>query len=226
MKYGAAEIAAEMTREILADFYTSKERLPSERKLLARFGCARGTIRQALLQLEEQGLIHTKPGSGSYVIHPQKPLNITGIDQARPLELIDARFALEPHICRLAVLQATGRDLERAESLLQEMEHCEGDMIKFAAADAAFHVLLAETTENSILIWVVQQINSVRAHKQWERMRNLTLTPPMVASYNHQHRQIFNAICERQPERAAEAMKRHLDEARHSLTQAVSDGAE
>ena len=71
---------------------------------------------------------------------------------------------------------------------------------------------------------MVQQINSVRAHKQWERMRNLTLTPPMVASYNRQHREIFNAIAARQPEQAADAMKRHLDEARRSLTQAVSDG--
>ena len=224
MKYGAVEIAGEITREILADIYLHRERLPSERKLLERFGCARGTIRQAFFLLEQRGLIETKPGSGSYVIHQQKPHNITGIDQARPLELIDARFALEPHICRLAVLQATGRDLEQAESLLLEMESCSDDMMKFATADAAFHVLLAETTENSILIWVVQQINKVRTHKQWERMRNLTLTPPMVASYNRQHREIFNAIATRQPEQAADAMKRHLDEARRSLIQAVSDG--
>ncbi|MBT5678169.1 MAG: FadR family transcriptional regulator, partial [Marinovum sp.] len=128
MKYGAVEIAGEITREILADVYLQKERLPSERKLLERFGCARGTIRQALSLLEDRGLIEIKPGSGSYFIHQHKTRNITGIDQARPLELIDARFALEPHICRLAVLQATGRDLEQAESLLLEMENCNDDM--------------------------------------------------------------------------------------------------
>ena len=57
MIYGAVEIAGEITREILADVYLQKERLPSERKLLERFGCARGTIRQALSLLEDRGLI-------------------------------------------------------------------------------------------------------------------------------------------------------------------------
>ena len=221
---GAPEVAAEIKRQILAGAYANQERLASERKLSEQFSCARGTIRQALIQLEQHGFVQIKPGSGSYVTQPEKTLDMSEIDQARPLELIDARFALEPHICRLAVLQATGRDLDKADALLREMEACGRDMEKFATLDTAFHVLLAETTENSILIWVVRQINSVRAQKQWERMRALTLTPPMVAQYNLQHRAIFDAISARHPEQAAEAMKRHLDAARSSLTQAVSDG--
>jgi GntR family uxuAB operon transcriptional repressor len=222
--YGAPDVAIEIKRKILAGAYSNQERLASERKLSERFSCARGTIRQALIQLEQQGLVQIKPGSGSYVLRPEKTLDMSEIDQARPLELIDARFALEPHICRLAVLQATGRDLDKANALLHAMEACGTNMEKFATLDAAFHVLLAETTENSILIWVVRQINSVRAQKQWERMRALTLTPPMVEQYNLQHRTIFDAISARHPEQAAEAMKHHLDTARFSLTQAVTDG--
>jgi DNA-binding FadR family transcriptional regulator len=222
--FGAPDVAIEIKRQILAGAYANQERLASERKLSERFSCARGTIRQALIQLEHQGFLQIKPGSGSYVSRPEKTLDLSEIDKARPLELIDARFALEPHICRLAVLQATGRDLDKANALLREMEASGADMEKFATLDTAFHVLLAETTENSILIWVVRQINSVRAQKQWERMRALTLTPPMVEQYNLQHRAIFDAILARHPEEAAEAMKCHLDTARLSLTQAVSDG--
>ena len=60
-----------VVREVLAltssgDF-SEGSRLPAERVLCERFGVSRGTIRQALCDLEEMGIIETRPGSGSYV---------------------------------------------------------------------------------------------------------------------------------------------------------------
>ena len=48
-------------------------------------------------------------------------------------------------------------------------------------------------------------------------MRHLTLNEQMIADYNNQHRQILNAIRSREPERAANQMKTHLESARVSL---------
>ncbi|HEY4066107.1 MAG TPA: histidine utilization repressor [Burkholderiaceae bacterium] len=47
-------------------------RLPSERELVLEFGCARMTVHRALRELEEEGLIERRRGSGSYVaeLHP------------------------------------------------------------------------------------------------------------------------------------------------------------
>jgi len=47
-------------------------RLPSERELVQTFGCARMTVHRALRELEEEGLIERRQGSGSYVaeLHP------------------------------------------------------------------------------------------------------------------------------------------------------------
>ena len=47
-------------------------RLPSERELVLEFGCARMTVHRALRELEEEGLIERRQGSGSYVaeLHP------------------------------------------------------------------------------------------------------------------------------------------------------------
>ena len=51
-------------------------------------------------------------------------------------------------------------------------------------------------------------------------MRHLTLDSRTIGIYNVQHRQILNAVRTREPERAANIMKEHLETARLSLTRA------
>ena len=96
------------------------------------------------------------------------------------------------------------------------------DPSAFSIADKAFHALLAKTTGNKLLIWIVSQINSVRNQEQWSRMRHLTLNTSTISQYNLQHRQIIEAIRSREPELAASYMQQHLEAARLSLTRAAS----
>lgn len=221
-KPGATEIAGILRREIAKGVLASKDRLPAERILAEKYGVARGTVREALNQLDSEGLVEIRAGSGTYVIYDPAERANTVISNARPLELIDARFALEPHICRLAVLHATPEDFRKAEDLLTEMEANVSDPVVFSRADTKFHTLLAETTNNSLLIWIISQINSVRNQEQWAHMRAITLDESIMAQYNKQHRQILNAIRTREPERAATLMKQHLETARLSLTRAAA----
>jgi GntR family uxuAB operon transcriptional repressor len=221
-RIGAAEITAMLRKEIASGQLQPRDRLPPERVLAEAHGVARGTVREALTRLAREGLVEIRPGSGTYVIYEPEPVASTVIENARPLELIDARFALEPHICRLAVLHARLQDFERAEALLARMESSVEDPVGFSEADAAFHNLLAEITGNGLLLGMVNQINAVRDHEQWSRMRTLTLGPSIIAQYNTQHRQIVNAIRSREPERAAALMKEHLETARLSLTRAAA----
>jgi GntR family uxuAB operon transcriptional repressor len=220
-RMGSSEIAGLLRREIEAGRFAVRDRLPSERKLAEEYGVARGTVREALNRLAEQGLVDVRPGSGTYVApEPAEQTNAV-VSNARPLELIDARFALEPHICRLAVLHARKQDFLRAEELLSDMEASVSDPRAFSAADTAFHNLLAEITGNSLLIAIVGQISSVRNQQQWSRMLHLTLNETTINRYNMQHRQILDAIRNREPERAATLMKEHLETARLSLTRAA-----
>ena len=135
--------------------------------------------------------------------------------------MIDARFALEPHICRLNVLHGRKSDFDQLEALCEQMEASVKDPGGFAEADALFHKLLAETTGNALLIWIIGQINTVRSRDEWTRMRHLTLNETIINQYNAEHRQILNAIRTREPERAASLMKEHLETARLSLTRAA-----
>lgn len=221
-KRGSAEIAGLLRQDIRQGKLMSQERLPAERLLAETYAVARGTVREALNQLANDGLVEIRRGSGTYVLANDAYATNPVVENATPLELIDARFALEPHICRLAVLNARSADLKKAEELVVQMESCLEEPARFSVCDTAFHTLLAETTGNRLLIWIVAQINGVRNQDQWARMRQLTLNETTIAEYNAHHREVFEAIRNREPERAATIMKQHLEAARLSLTRAAS----
>jgi len=218
-KLGAPDLAAVLRREISEGHFGHNERLPAERDLARRFGVARGTVREALRQLEELTYVERRPGSGTYVIYVDENTPRAVVEMTRPIDLVDARFALEPHICRLAVLQATVRDFERADAILRQMENCGADVEAFAEGDEAFHMMLADVTGNPMIRWMMTQVCKVRGHTQWAQVRTLTLDSEMIARYNREHRGILDAIRAREPELAAERMKAHLGEARLSLMQ-------
>ncbi len=66
------EIKASIRRRIADGGWQPGVRLPSERELVQEFGCARMTVHRALRELEDEGLIERRQGSGSYVaeLHP------------------------------------------------------------------------------------------------------------------------------------------------------------
>ena len=196
------------------------DRLPAERELAGQYSVSRGTVRRALAELVAFGLVDVRPGSGAYVAGGGGNSAAPSLENVRPLELIDVRFALEPHICRLAVLNAVKTDFDELEELLTAMESEAQDASAFAGHDTMFHAKLAEITGNQLLMWLSAQANSVRGHPEWTRMRRLTLEPGIISNYNRQHRAIVEAIRARDPEPAAQNMKDHLETARLSLTRA------
>ena len=217
-KLGSSDIASQLRREINSGSLQRFERFQPERSLALNYNVSRGTIRAAINKLEIEGLVETKAGSGTYISKKDSGENSSVIQNARPLELVDARFALEPHICRLAVLHGRQADFEKLENFLEAMEKNSDNPIIFGDSDTAFHRALAESTGNSLLIWMIEQITSVRNQDEWDRMRHLTLNENIIKKYNTQHRDTLNAIRAREPEKAAKMMREHLQTARLSLT--------
>lgn len=220
-RVGAGDIAVQVRRRITGGDLLKGERLPPERAFAEQFGVSRGTVRDALRRLEEGGFVEKRPGSGTYVCFSE--VETASIARSTsPLELIDTRFALEPQIVRLAVLNATERALAKAERALEVMERNEADADAFAAGDETFHLALAECTRNSMLVWITERVTEVRNNTEWARMRQITLSRAMIRRYNAQHRAVFEAVRTRNAEQAARAMKAHLDLARKSLVDAAS----
>jgi len=202
--------------------YRLNDRLPSERFLVQRYSVTRGTIRSALKQLANEGLLTIKSGSGSYIAYSNQEETIFPIIQSTsPLELVDTRLALEPQVARLAVLHATTQDIENLKKALSDLEANELDWQSFSKADEEFHRLMVECSHNSLLIWIHEKISQVRNQTQWNFMKKRTLKADSMKVYNQHHRSIFEAIERRDPEAAAALATEHLNYAKASLTQAI-----
>ena len=221
---GPRAISAYLQRAIETGAYGEGDRLPPERELAATFQAARSTVRRALDQLEKAGLVSRRLGSGTFVGATTSANRKTHdlADQVSPIQLIEARLAVEPFTTRLAVLHATRRNLDDMELVLKHAEESLADKDDFSKWDGEFHLLIAHASGNPLLINVYRQINHVRLHAQWDAMKEKILTPDVVTAYNRQHRAIFNALNERDAQGAYALITEHLEKAREDLVKANS----
>lgn len=215
---GSAAIAARLRQAILDGSYAYGERLPAERELAEHFSASRSTVREALRRLEAAHLVTRRIGSGTFVSHRQTLAGDGNIAElTSPLELVDVRLGIEPHMTRLAVVHATARDLDRLNEALLRVESSGDDQEYFSRADEQFHLLLAECTQNPLMVWLYQQINDVRSHALWESMKDKVLTGPRIAEYNRDHRQLYEALRSRDGDTAVAIIRSHLEKARRDL---------
>ena len=214
---GSAAIAARLRQAILDGKYADGERLPAERDLAQHFDASRSTVREALRRLEETHLVTRRIGSGTFVTH-RPALDQSNIAEVTsPIELIEVRLAVEPQMARLAVVNATQRDLERMGEALRRVESCGNDREHFSRADEQFHLMLAECTRNPLMVWLYRQINDVRSHALWDGMKDKILTEARIGEYNRQHRELYEALCNRDVDAAAQIIAAHLEKARRDL---------
>ncbi len=220
---GSAWITAQLRQAILEGAYAHGEKLPAERQLAEAFGASRTTVRIALGQLEEERLVSRKVGSGTYVNYRSRSETADIAEITSPIELTEVRLGVEPHMVRLAVLNATARDLDRLQEAVEHMESGSLDPESFTQLDEQFHLMIAESTHNPLLVWIYRQINDVRCHAQWAAMKDKVLTSERITEYNRQHRNLFETIRSRDVEGAVAIVTNHLHYARRQLMGAASD---
>lgn len=214
---GSVWIAAQLRRAIHAGTYQHGEKLPAERHLADAFEASRTTVRLALDKLEQERLVTRRVGSGTFVNHrPVSDLDNIA-DSTSPLEMIEARLGIEPHMTRLAVLNATNRDIEKMTEVIDSAEAAGDNSEVWTEWDTQFHLLLAEAAHNRLILWLYQHVNEIRSHDQWRSMREKVLTPARIAEYNRQHRALLGAIASRDVEGAAAMVTSHLHFARRQL---------
>ena len=103
-----ATVKAALRERIAQGGWEPGVRLPSERELVQTFGCARMTVHRALRELEEEGLIERRQGSGSYVaeLHP-----ISNLLQVRDIheEIRERGHVHTTRVCSVAREKADAR---------------------------------------------------------------------------------------------------------------------
>ena len=213
-----SEVFIQLKEKIVDGEYHNNERLPAERDLAEAFGVARGTIRSALEQLETAGYVKKKTGSGTFVSHYRGFDQFNIEDDVSPIELIDARLAIEPYIVKLAILNANQRSLREIDHTLREaVKHCDNPN-DFSHYDEAFHLQLARCAQNPLLEWIYGKINDIRSHKQWNVSKAAVLSEEKMVKYCNEHRALFEAIKRRDQKEAGQIITEHLLRAKRHLS--------
>lgn len=215
---GARSIADKIRQSIGSGRFTNGDQLPSERELSEAYDASRSTIRKALDNLELEGMVARKVGSGTFVTHIVEKDDIEKVvGEISPIQLIDARIGFERQMLRLAVIHATAKDMTSLSDILEELDQSENDNVLFTQLDSDFHKAIAIASGNPLILQLYNQINEVRTHSQWQAARKSVLTPQKIRQYNDYHRQIFQALESRDVNTAIDALNLHMDLARRDL---------
>ncbi len=190
------------------------ERLPPERALSAQLEVPRATVREALIVLEVEGLVEVRHASGIYVrmIPSETSLpSLAGIEDFGPFELIRARQVLESAIAASAALTVTDEQIARMEEALAQEERDIGEGRGSYEGDALFHHLVAEASQNPVLITSMELLWSMRRKSElWNRLHTRIFDDSYRRAWIAQHHEILSGLRRRDPETARAAMWRHL----------------
>ncbi len=217
VSHGAAGIFNQVRTAIMNGEYVFNERLPSERDLAILYSVARGTIRTALEQLERARLVRKRFGSGTFVCYDSRFEHADIAEETSPLELIEARLAIEPHIVRLVIMHANNREIRSLEEALDNVVRAHPDPNSFSSADEAFHLTLASCSRNPLLEWFYRRINDIRSHTQWNQRRHNILVPSKISFYNDQHTELVRHIIRRDMDGAVNMIVEHMHQAKKDL---------
>ena len=192
------------------------DRLPPERELAQELHVSRPTIRAGLHALAAMGVTESRQGAGTFITGGPPRLGAGPLSFLAALhgftrdEVFEARRVLE--------VGAAGMAAERgfADRLAPMAEEVTGmfasitDPQTFLVHDVRFHRAVAAAAGNPVLLALVEMVSSLvyeRRRRTVERAHDLKESAEM-------HRRIYQAIRDRNPERARQEMSHHLDLAR------------
>jgi GntR family transcriptional repressor for pyruvate dehydrogenase complex len=192
------------------------DRLPAERKLAQTFQVSRNSVREAIKQLEERGILQSRIGAGTYVATDDKEILIKTLagelekGKKKLREIFEIREILEPQIAALATQRITPKDITKLEKLAAAQKEAQGDIITFSRLDTQFHTLLARATNNSILEQVFAKLRKILKESRSEPLMNASRQALSIRG----HEAILEALRNRNATQASLAMQAHIADIR------------
>jgi GntR family transcriptional repressor for pyruvate dehydrogenase complex len=202
------------------------ERLPTEKQLTEELAVSRTCVREAIKSLESLQLISVRPKIGAIVLEPSPPalLNVDYLSTSAFMQqadsLIEFRKVLELGLVALAAEKSDPADWAAMREILAEQEaalrmdrstphakslHDEAIL----KANIRFHKAVAAATKNHLATMVLQAISEPLV----EVSRRTNEMPGVPEAGLRQHWAIYRAIRDRNPEKARNAMRLHLQAA-------------
>ncbi|MEM2530186.1 MAG: FadR/GntR family transcriptional regulator [Candidatus Bathyarchaeia archaeon] len=194
------------------------DKLPPENAIAEQTNVSRTSVREALSALELVGVIKRRAGDGTYVKN-----GLNGILRSRLMDILEegagsfealeARMALEPGIAALACKRATPEDIRNLSLSIKKLKEVakKRDYDRFLEMDYEFHLILARSAKNALLIEALQSFLEVMKRQLWRSIKERCLSSPgHMDDVVKEHERIFAAINSRNQAKAISETERHF----------------
>ncbi|WP_448191499.1 FadR/GntR family transcriptional regulator [Azospirillum sp. sgz301742] len=195
-------------------------RLPPQRELAERFRVSRTSLREAVLQLESQGLIRVEPSRGAFVRDPAEQ-RLSAVEHWRfsdrysEAEVYQLRYALEGFTVRLSARHATADDVARMRAINGAMLDAltAGDLPAATEHDFDLHIAIIDLAGNRAVREIIQLYRPVILETQRLPLsdRNRLMEPVQ------EHEAVIRALERHDGDVAAVAMRHHIARAAERL---------
>ena len=198
---------------ILRGAYAPRQRL-IEADLAAEYGASRFTLRNALIQLEAEGLVELQPNRGA---------RVREIDIEEAIEITEIRQSVESIVAARAAERVDDEQIAYLRRLGEEMQEAVdgNELMRYSDLNSALHGTLREIAGHSAADRVLAQLHGQMVRHQFQ----LFLVPGRPSTSLPEHLAIIEGVCTRDPEAAREAMARHVGSVITTLTEFASGTA-
>ena len=209
-----AERAYAEMRERIVTLRLPPGTLLREDELMSELGIGRTPLREAVKRLALENLVAVQPRSGTFV---------TSVDAADIVHISEVRAELEAQAANLAAQRMDDAQRERAEAMLEEVRTLEqaadADADALMHLDESIHRLVWDASRNPYLIETLERY-FVLSLRVWYVV--LDRVPGLGAAV-FDHAQMLEAILDRDPARAHELMREHVQAFEREIVAAFGD---
>jgi len=201
------------------------DRLPPEKELGDQFNVSKQTMRESLRALEYMGLLTMRKGAGggAFIVEVEKEVAVQNLANYLYFKnlsienLSETRRILEPYAARCAVRRMTDDDLAALLEINRQTENAlnRQDWQQVTCYEVEFHKMIAAQTDNPILILAIDFVENLLE----DFKKILEPDGDFMNSVLACHRHIYDAIRDRDEDRAAAEMERHVIQVESYLAQ-------
>lgn len=195
------------------------ERLPAERELSDRLGVSRPSLREAVADLQDRGLLVSRAGAGVYVADvlgsafSPALIELFRSHEDALFDYVAFRRDMEGLAAERAARMGSDTDLQVIDAILRKMEaaHAKRDPADEAALDADFHMAITEASHNVIMLHMMRSMYDLLQSGVFYNRQAMFRQRATRDGLLDQHRRINAAIQARDGIAARRAVETHLD---------------
>lgn len=198
----STSLLAKLQRDILTGKLKPGQKL-TEQEICKEYQVSRTPVREALRQLEADGLVENILNRGAFVI---------GMSKQDFEDMFEMRRAYEVQAVRWAIQRITDEEMDKLEETFEFMEFytMRRDVEKMLVINAGFHQVIYEASHNRMLRKQLSSYQNYLKYKGSEAVYDDDYLPTVL----EEHRAIFKAFVDKDEKAGAEAMDRHINRAR------------